>query len=745
MERVEEVVDIEEEVVDRGREVEDLFNKAMNGQWEEVVGAYRSSENVHDLEITKMGDTALHIAAFDGETKIVLDLLEIIKENASKILQIKNKKGNTPLHLAAVVGDVETCHAMATKEPKLVSSLNNENETPLFLAALNGHEKVFLCLHSHCEEGCYSYRARNGDTILHAAISGEYFSLAFQIILWHKELVNCINQIGLSPLHILANTPSAFKSSSRLRPLDRFIYHCLIVEELKGGKEDKKSSCPLEKRGINTIDTGSESHQALTKSWGNRMCSSLCLAKRGNKKEDAENPQQESSSMSGMNQREESHPNYIYSSCVKFFNLITAVLGVIIGSLRSTVWSIDKIQDEKRRHKWATQVMNKLVEHSNLYKNVQSSGEAPDDKDKFGDVPYPTESGDVPDHTEKKGNKEDEKKDDIVDKKDRDNKLGDNKSDKDNLEVKKQTPTPILIAAKMGVSEMVEKILEKFPVAIEDVDSENKNVALLAVENRQPHVYSLLVDRKKQITRLLRRVDNKGNNALHLAAKCGSHRPWLTPGAALQMQWELKWYTFVKNSMPRRSSVRYNEEGQMPQEVFTTSHNQLRKEGSDWLVKTSESCSVVAALIATVAFATSASVPGGLDDKTGSPVFKDKPAFNAFTISSLLALCLSVTALVFFLTIITSRYEAHDFSISLPRKLLLGLTSLFASISAVLVSFCTGHIFLLDRHLRHVAYPLYAATCLPVTIFALAQLSLYYDLIRVIFRRVPQRSYKEYR
>ncbi|BFG13811.1 hypothetical protein CerSpe_000850 [Prunus speciosa] len=210
------------------------------------------------------------------------------------------------------------------------------------------------------------------------------------------------------------------------------------------------------------------------------------------------------------------------------------------------------------------------------------------------------------------------------------------------------------------------------------------------------------------------------------------------------MQWELKWYTFVKNSMPPRSSVRYNEEGQMPQEVFTTSHKHLRKEGSDWLVKTSESCSVVAALIATVAFATSASVPGGLDDKTGSPILKDKPAFNAFTISSLLALCLSVTALVFFLTIITSRYEAHDFSISLPRKLLLGLTSLFASIAAVLVSFCTGHIFLLDRHLRHVAYPLYAATCLPVTIFALAQLSLYYDLIRVIFRRVPERSYDEY-
>ncbi|XP_034198464.1 ankyrin repeat-containing protein ITN1-like [Prunus dulcis] len=291
--------------------------------------------------------------------------------------------------------------------------------------------------------------------------------------------------------------------------------------------------------------------------------------------------------------------------------------------------------------------------------------------------------------------------------------------------MKRQLMTPILIAAKMGVSEMVEKILKKFPVAIHDVDSENKNVALLAIENRQSHVLKLLLMKKdKSIASLLRQVDIKGNNALHLAAKYGSYRPWHTPGAALQMQWELKWYMVVKNSMPPRSSVVRNEKEEIPQEIFTTSHKDLRKEGSDWLVKTSESCSVVAALIATVAFATSASVPGGLDDKTGSPVFKDKPAFNAFTISSLLALCLSVTALVFFLTIITSRCEVDDFSISLPRKLLLGLTSLFASIPSVLVSVCTGHTFLLNQQLRHVAYPLYAATCFPITIVALAQLPL---------------------
>ena len=102
--------------------------------------------------------------------------------------------------------------------------------------------------------------------------------------------------------------------------------------------------------------------------------------------------------------------------------------------------------------------------------------------------------------------------------------------------------TPILIAAKNGVTEMVEKILESFPGAMHDMDAEKKNIVLLAVENRQPHVYQLLLKRKILKESLFRKVDHEGNSALHLAAKLGAHKPWLIPGEALQMQWEIKWY-----------------------------------------------------------------------------------------------------------------------------------------------------------------------------------------------------------
>jgi hypothetical protein len=102
--------------------------------------------------------------------------------------------------------------------------------------------------------------------------------------------------------------------------------------------------------------------------------------------------------------------------------------------------------------------------------------------------------------------------------------------------------TPILIAAKNGITEIVEEILHRFPIAIHDMNTEKKNIVLLAVEHRQPHVYQLLLKRNILRDIVFRVVDNEGNSALHLAAKLGDYKPWLIPGAALQMQWEIKWY-----------------------------------------------------------------------------------------------------------------------------------------------------------------------------------------------------------
>ncbi|RVW70806.1 hypothetical protein CK203_061956 [Vitis vinifera] len=198
-------------------------------------------------------------------------------------------------------------------------------------------------------------------------------------------------------------------------------------------------------------------------------------------------------------------------------------------------------------------------------------------------------------------------------------------------------------------------------------------------------------------------VDIEGNNILHLAANYNkSMNPWIIRGAALQMKWEIKWYETAL-------------------EVFTNTHEELVQQGGKWLYKTSNSCSVVAALIATVAFTTTTNVPGGVEK--GKPVRGKELAFQVFSISSLISLCCSVTSLVIFLGILTSRYRENEFKMALPTKLLGGLSLLLISIAAILVSFCAGHFFIVDDQFRSVAVPIYAVTCLPAAaIFALGHL-----------------------
>ncbi|KAJ4722992.1 putative Ankyrin repeat-containing protein [Melia azedarach] len=754
-------------------EVNNLFESAMKGQWNKVVEAYEKNPMIQEAKITKSQDTALHIAVADGQTDIVLKLVETMGKNAPNILKIKNDRGNTALHLAAALGHVQMCHCMASKDPKLLAARNNESETPLFLAALHGKKAAFLCLHyfSQDKENSSSGRKNNGDTILHSAICGEYFSLAYQIIQYYPDLVNSVNENGLTPLHILASKPTAFKSSSRLVLFDRIIYH----SKTQGEADDEAS--PQQKRIISQGDTlvGSSSSERELASKDQITGSSD--VKKGSKK--------------GLNQSKKEDkedklypPNY--ATCLLFFRLMWTALLVILGL---GIWRINYITEKKEKHKWANQIMNELVQLTSIYKyedNGRNPGnsrpENPGDAFSIPETPpVPDNDGITPTGSTNAGidssianqNRDDNGRDQRPTEK-RDKpilvaaKIGDtemvdrflesypaaiqelNASEKnlvllnfDRIKAQQsgRKETPILIAAKMGVAEMVEKILNIFPVAIQDLDSNNKNVALLAVENRQTRIYKLSLNRKMLTETVLRQVDNEGNSALHLAATFGEYRPWLIPGAAFEMQWEIKWYEFVKKSMPRNFFVRYNNKGKTPKEIFTETHKNLVKEGREWLTKTSESCSVVAALIATVAFATSATVPGGVNKQSGKPILENEPAFNVFAISSLVALCFSVTALVFFLSILTSRYQEKDFAMDLPRKLLIGLTTLFTSIVAILISFCSGHSFVIKDQMRSAAYPIYAATCLPMTYFAVAQVPLYFDLVWAILAKVPQRSY----
>ncbi|XP_051120807.1 uncharacterized protein LOC127244363 [Andrographis paniculata] len=746
----------------------ELFSNAMNGNWEKVVKLYETEQVARQLKITKSGDTAIHVAIGDNQEDIVEKLVTYV---SSADLEIENELGNTPLHQAATLGNVKMCECIAKKNRDVIGKLNGDNETPFFLAVLHGKKGAFLCLHSLCKkEDAYRYcrRKNDGYTILHAAITGEYFEIAFEIINHYDYLIDSLNVEGFSPLHLLANKPSAFKSGSHVSGFQKLIYHCIFVDELQHHSNHHILSKDLEYDPKAHYPENYHTCVALISFL--RTIGRVLLGK-SSRPSDTENPKTVPTQVESSNHVEKQQGDVMgqqydseierklkifraqghqlfpenYRTCFDGLKLFSKTMMILLGF--GTI-VIQKLREKKQKHIWSVQIMRKLLEKASLYE-YEDNGRRPPHLSTMqdGTTPYSFfEGGDVvfshDSLLDPFGHDDHSYPPSAIDRQEANqNKAADGNGDSEKALEMAKKETPILIAAKNGVMEMVKMILELFPVAIHDMDDDKKNIVLLAVENRQPAVYQYLVKHRMKET-IFRKTDKNGNSALHLAAMLGDHRPWRIPGAALQMQWEIKWYKFVKDSMALHFFVRYNKAGLTPRHIFTKDHEGLVRDGGEWLTNTSQSCSVVAALIATVAFATSATVPGGVDQESGVPILESQPAFGVFAITSLIALCFSVTSLVMFLSILTSRYQEKDFGKSLPRKLLVGMSSLFVSIASMLVSFCAGHFFVLKQKLQYVAFPVYAITCLPVTFFAILQFPLYFDLVMATLTKVPRRSFR---
>ncbi|RDX83027.1 Ankyrin repeat-containing protein ITN1, partial [Mucuna pruriens] len=302
--------------------------------------------------------------------------------------------------------------------------------------------------------------------------------------------------------------------------------------------------------------------------------------------------------------------------------------------------------------------------------------------------------------------------------------------------------TAFLAAAKNGIVEIVFGIQSKIPSAIHETNSNNENVLLVAVKNRQTNVVEVLRKNldKELFGSLILEVDNRENTVLHLAASSTSNSKttWQIPGAAMQIMLDIKWYQYMRGLVPEHFTLKKNKDGKTAMEIFKETHKDVMKRSSEWLKETSNSCSAVAALVAGVSFAASSTVPGGTDK--GKPSLESQLAFDAFAITSLMALCSSVTALIMFLAIFTSERQLEDFRKSLPMKLLVGLTSLFVSIASMIVSFCFARFFVLENSYKNKFSPLYIATCVPVFFYAIVQFPLYFKILKAIFYKLPQPS-----
>ncbi|KAI3893163.1 hypothetical protein MKX03_020188 [Papaver bracteatum] len=285
----------------------------------------------------------------------------------------------------------------------------------------------------------------------------------------------------------------------------------------------------------------------------------------------------------------------------------------------------------------------------------------------------------------------------------------------------------IHLTANHGTVEVLDILINSNPYLIESKDDNGIGLFQNAVISRQESIFLHLAEmgRRNQSVEFL---DIHDNIILHCAA-LWRPSPQLdkVPGAALKMQRELQWFQ-ERVVQPRYREMK-NTTGLKPRALFTEEHKELVKEGAAWMKDTSQACMVVSTLIATVMFAAAFTLPGGNDQNTGSPMFAKSRAFLFFIISDAISLfAWSISFLTFF-AILTARYAEHDFLVSLPRKMIIGMSSLFISIATMMVTFAATLIMVLRDQASWVYIPLILLESIPVVLFGILQFPLFVNIV----------------
>ncbi|XP_039161251.1 uncharacterized protein LOC108958828 [Eucalyptus grandis] len=298
-------------------------------------------------------------------------------------------------------------------------------------------------------------------------------------------------------------------------------------------------------------------------------------------------------------------------------------------------------------------------------------------------------------------------------------------------------------AAFSGIFEIIKLCLEQCPELMWDEEF-TKQLIEGVVRARHVELFRLL-NAYNKIRRLMYGLKTNCDLMKAVVEWSSACVPADVSGSAFLMQRELQWFEVLEDgSSPllRSLQVKMEQDESDPSsespkleprertywDRFVEQRKDLLQEAGRWMKDTSSSCSLVATLIITVAFAAVVTFPGS-NDNTGIPIFSKKTSFTVFVVADALALFSSITATLMFLAILTSRYAAKDFLHSLPTKMILGLTFLFLSLAFMLLAFGSALMIVLSERWKWIYIPITLLAAVPVILFAILQLPLYVQMV----------------
>nr|KAJ0196792.1 hypothetical protein LSAT_V11C700357500 [Lactuca sativa] len=163
---------------ERAEAHEHLDRAIRSGDWDLVLETKRKHKVTSIEKITNNGNTALHVAV--GTTQkpqFILNLLNLIPENI-RLSAVRNSDGNTPLHVAAIIGYTEAAKILVERNRDLLLAKNKEGHTSLAIALSSMHTETsqFLLaqMNTDIEKDTLFY-GTSGDELLVSVISSKNF------------------------------------------------------------------------------------------------------------------------------------------------------------------------------------------------------------------------------------------------------------------------------------------------------------------------------------------------------------------------------------------------------------------------------------------------------------------------------------------------------------------------------------------------------------------------------------------
>ncbi|XP_027063833.1 protein ACCELERATED CELL DEATH 6-like [Coffea arabica] len=168
------------------------------------------------------GDTPLHLTARAGYISISAELLDLWKdaihlpsaeggderqtEQENLLLRLGNERGNTALHEALLNSHDQIARNFIKADPEVAFYLNNDQESPLYLAAKAGSKECVSFVFSFPEAlGKMIEQVKVGKSPVHAAISSRNKDALDLMLQKAPEFIHLVDEEGRSPVHYAAS------------------------------------------------------------------------------------------------------------------------------------------------------------------------------------------------------------------------------------------------------------------------------------------------------------------------------------------------------------------------------------------------------------------------------------------------------------------------------------------------------------------------------------------------------------